>query len=145
MPDEAPYRTFNFRVEIDGIASASFSEVTLPVASIDVVEYREGGDKVSSSRKLPGRARFGNVVLRRGVTRELDLYQWFRAVLSGDLQRRDVLIVLENAEREPVRAWQVRRAWPCRYESPALDARASEVAIETLELACEGIEVEGLD
>jgi phage tail-like protein len=142
MPDEAPYRTFNFRVEIDGIAGASFSEVTIPDASIDVVEYREGGDRVSSSRKLPGQSRFGNVVLRRGVTRELDLYQWFRAVLNGELQRRDVLIILESAEREPVGTWRVLRAWPCRYESPTFDAQASDVAIETLELACEGIEID---
>jgi phage tail-like protein len=107
-----------------------------------VVEYREGGDRVSSSRKLPGQSRFGNVVLRRGVTRELDLYQWFRAVLNGELQRRDVLIILESAEREPVRTWRVLRAWPCRYESPTFDAQASDVAIETLELACEGIEID---
>ena len=50
-----PYRNFNFRVEIDGIASSSFSEVVFPDSTIGVVEYREGGDKTSSSRKLPGR------------------------------------------------------------------------------------------
>ena len=63
-----PYRNFNFRVEIDGIASSSFSEVVFPDSTIGVVEYREGGDKTSSSRKLPGRVHYSNVVLRRGVS-----------------------------------------------------------------------------
>ena len=66
MPDHQPYRNFNFRVEIDGIADVHFAEVEIPTAAIAVVEYREGGDRVSASRKLPGRASFGNVVLRAG-------------------------------------------------------------------------------
>ncbi len=68
MPDRQPYRNFNFRVEIDGIAEAQFAEVEVPDAEIAVVEYREGADKTSASRKLPGRVSYGNVVLRRGIT-----------------------------------------------------------------------------
>ncbi|MGH3104240.1 MAG: phage tail protein [Gaiellaceae bacterium] len=142
MPDEQPYRNFNFRVEIDGLAVADFSEVEVPDVSIEVVEYREGTDRVSGSRKLPGRARFGNVVLRRGVTDNLELYGWFRAVLNGDLQRRNVAIVLQNAEREDVRRWLVRGAWIAKYEGPTLNAEGNDVAIETVELACEGLELE---
>jgi phage tail-like protein len=141
MPDRQPYRNFNFRVEIDGIADVHFAEVEIPTTAIAVVEYREGGDRVSASRKLPGRASFGNVVLRRGVTRDLQLYEWFRAELQGDHQPRNVAVVLEDAQHVEVRRWLVRDAWPARWEGPELDASANEVAIETLELACESVEI----
>jgi phage tail-like protein len=141
--DGTPYRNFNFRVEIDGMGATGFSEVVIPDAWITVVEYREGADKVSGSRKLPGRVNYGNVILRRGVTGALDLYNWWNAVRPGDLQRRTVLIVLLDAERREVRRWRVERAWPTRYAGPTLNAHGNEIVVETLELAHEGIEIEG--
>jgi phage tail-like protein len=141
MPDREPFRNFNFRVEIDGIAELHFAEVAIPAASIAVVEYREGGNTASASRKLPGRASFGNVVLRRGVTSDLQLYHWFRAELQGDHQPRTVTIVLQDAQHRDVRRWVVRDAWIARWEGPELDASANEVAIETIELACESVEI----
>jgi phage tail-like protein len=142
MSDVQPFRNFNFRVEIDAIAEAQFAEVIVPTASIAVVEYREGADKASWTRKLPGRTSVSNAVLKRGTTSDLSLYQWFRAVSLGDLQRRNALIVLLDASRQDVRRWLLRDAWPVKYEGPALQASANEVAIETLELACEDVEVE---
>jgi len=142
MPDEQPYRNFNFRVEIDGVAEAQFAEVIVPTASIAVVEYREGADKVSWTRKLPGRTSVSNAVLKRGITTDLSLYQWFRAVSLGDLQRRNALIVLLDASRQDVRRWLLRDAWPVKYEGPTLDAKANEVAIESIEFACHDVEIE---
>jgi phage tail-like protein len=141
MPDEAPYRNFNFQVEIEGI-EAGFAEVVVPDAEIEVVEYREGTDKVSSTRKLPGRVRYGDVVLRRGVTNALDLYAWFDAVRDGNLVRRDVTIVLLDAERAPVRRWRLSRAYPIKYTGPTLSAKGNEVVIEEVVLSCEGLEIE---
>ena len=141
MPDEAPYRNFNFRVEIDGLPETGFSEVVVPETRIEVVEYREGGDPVSGTRKLPGRAKVANVVLRRGIDQDLSLWNWFRAVRDGDLDRRNVSIILLDAARMEVRRWAVQRAWPVAYTSSPLQARGNDVVIETLELACEGVEV----
>jgi len=143
MPDRQPYRTYNFRVEIDGIGEAQFAEVVVPTAEIAVVEYREGADKSSATRKLPGRVKYGNVVLKRGITADLSLYQWFRAVSQGDFQPRNVMIVLLDAQRQDVRRWLARDAWPVKYDGPTLNAKNNEVAIETLELAVEEIEIEG--
>ena len=142
MPDLQPYRSFNFRVEIDGIAEAQFAEVVVPDAEIAVVEYREGGDPTSAARKLPGRVRYGNLVLKRGVTADLSLYQWFRALVNGDFQPRNAVIVLLDAERQPVRRWLARDTWPAKYTGPTLTAAADEVAIETMELAVTQIEIE---
>ena len=142
MSDVQPYRNFNFRVEIDGIAEAQFSEVVVPTASITVVEYREGADKTSLTRKLPGRRSVSNAVLRRGVTTDLSLYQWFRAVSQGDFQPRNALIVLLDASRQDVRRWLLRDGWPVKYEGPTLQAKGNEVTIESIELACEDVELE---
>jgi phage tail-like protein len=142
MPDRQPYRNFNFRVEIDGIGEAQFAEVDVPDAEVAVVEYREGADKTSATRKLPGRVSYGNVVLKRGITADLSLYQWFRAVANGDFQPRNVAIILLDAERQPVRRWVARDAWPTKWVGPELNAKNNEVAIETMELAVEAIEID---
>ena len=142
MPDAQPYRNFNFLVEIDGVERAGFSEAILPTAELDVVEYREGADKTSVSRKLPGRLRLGNLVLRRGIAADLELWQWFRTIADGDLERRNVAVILLDATRQPVHRWLLHDAWIVKIEGPALDAKGNEVAIETLELTCERLEVE---
>ena len=137
-----PYANFNFLVEAEGEAIGAFSEVELPSAEIEVIEYREGADKASSARKLPGRAKYPNLVLKRGVTGSTELWQWFDALRSGNLERRTVRITLLDEARTPVVAWVFRRAWPARYDAPDLNALGNEVAIETLELAHEGFEIE---
>ncbi len=136
-----PYRNFGFVVEIDGLASSSFSEVELPESSITVIEYREGSDPLSSSRKLPGRVHYGNIVLRRGLTQSNDLWNWWNTLRNGKADRRNGSIVLLDNERNPVRRWIFQQGWPCKYAPSALSARGNEVAIETLELAVEGFEV----
>jgi phage tail-like protein len=141
MPDEAPYRNFNFRVEIDGLPETGFSEVIVPATRIEVVVYRVGAD-ASGSRKLPGRASTGNVVLRHGVDQDLSLWSWFRAVRDGDSVRRNVVVTLLDAQRNDVRRWTVSQAWPAKYEPGPLNANGTDVVIETLELAAERIDIE---
>jgi phage tail-like protein len=142
MPDAAPYRNFNFSVEIDGLGEMQFSEVAVSDSWIEVVEYREGADKTSTTRRLPGRSGLGNVVLRRGIDQNLALWSWFKTVRDGSLDRRNVVITLLDAERLAVRRWALAGAWPVAYESTPLDARGNEVVIETLELTCERLEIE---
>jgi phage tail-like protein len=137
-----PYRNFNFTVEIEGMPSSSFSEVVFPSSTIGVVEYREGGDKTSSSRKLPGRVHYGNVVLRRGVSQSSELWDWWKAVRDGTLDRRNGVIVLLDSERTEVRRWSFTGGWPCRYDVSPLAGRGEETVIETLELAVESFSLE---
>jgi phage tail-like protein len=134
-----PYKNFNFTVSINGI-TAGFSECSGLDSEVNVIEYREGGD--NRVRKLAGLAKFGNVVLKRGVTESLDLYQWHRNILQGQNDRRDGSIVLLDDERKPVARWNFKNAFPCKYQGPSLNAKGNEVAIETLELACEYLERE---
>jgi phage tail-like protein len=138
---QQPYRAMNFRVEIDGIASASFSECTGLGSSIDVVEYREGGDPSLSTRKLPGLRKYTNITLKRGITGNRDLYDWHRKILGGELVRRNGSVILLDDQRQEVVRWNFLNGWICKYEGPTLDAKSSEVAIETVEICHEGLEL----
>ena len=137
-----PYANFNFVVEIDGIEVGAFSEVDLPEATIEAIEYRDGSDLSSGARKLPGRVSYANVVLRRGISGRTDLWEWFKSTRAGNLQRRDAAIVLLDEGRQPVQRWLLRDAWPARYAFSRLEGRGNEIVIETLELAYEGFELE---
>ena len=137
-----PYANFNFVVELGGEEVGAFSEVELPEATIEVIEYREGGDLTSGARKLSGRVSYANVVLKRGLSGRTELWDWFKATRDGTLQRRDVTITLLDEARKPVQRWLLRDAWPTRFSSSRLDGRGNEVVIETLELAYDGLEIE---
>jgi phage tail-like protein len=137
-----PYLDFNFVVEIDNVASAGFSEAELPAGQIEVVSYREGTDRTSAARLLPGRVAYGPLVLRRGFAGDATLFQWWQAVAQGTLDRRNVSVILLDEQRQEVARWNLRRAWPTKYAAPSLNALGNEVAVETLELAHEGIELE---
>jgi phage tail-like protein len=137
-----PYLNFNFRVEIDGLQVAGFSEARLPEGRIEVVAYREGADKISAARLLPGRVEFGPVVLRRGFAGDPALFQWWNGVVEGNVTRRNVSIVLLDEQRQEVARWLVRRAWPSKWTGPELRGLGNEVSIEALELTHEGIELD---
>lgn len=144
---EQPYGNYNFLVDIgDGAEGpqAGFGEVIFPDAEIEVIEYRAGNAKESGVIKLPGRAKYGNLVLKRGIIGALSLYQWWNQVRNGDIgARRTVTIHLQNEDRsEIVMTWRLHRAWPAKYAGPHLCGKGNEVAIETLELAFERLEIE---
>ena len=135
-----PYKNCNFLVELDGIVTAGFSECTGLSSEVEIIEYREGGD--FRVRKLPGLAKFGNITLKRGVTNSMDLYNCHRDVLNGQTNRKNGVVILLDDTRAPVARWVFHEAFPQKYEGPRLNARSSEVAIETLVICCESLERE---
>src|SRR4051812_5990127 len=100
-----PYLNFNFRVEIDDLQVAGFSEARLPAGRIEAVAYREGTDRTSAARLLPGRVEYGPVVLRRGLTGDPALFRWWHDVVQGNVARRDVSILLLDEQRQEVARW----------------------------------------
>ena len=137
-----PYAGFNFTVAVDGAPPAAFSSVTLPTVEIDVVDYRDGNERTNQPRQVVGLTKYTNLVLKRGVVNSLDLWKWFDGVRQGTLDRRDVAVVLLNEERAPVMFWRLRRCLPIKYLGPTLNAGSSDVAIEEMELAVEGLDIE---
>jgi phage tail-like protein len=141
MPRLDPLQNFRFRVEIDGIATAAFSEVAIGPMTVETIDYREGTDP-PHVRKIAGLAKTGDVTLKRGLTRSLDIYNWFRQVATGQLagaRRQVVIAVMDEALNDAAR-FVVSEAWPTKYEASDLNAKGNQICIETLELANEGIE-----
>jgi phage tail-like protein len=134
-----PYKGFNFRVEIDGVSLAAFSEVGGLESETAVIEYRVGGDP-NTVRKLPGLTTYANIVLRRGITQDAELWNWRKSVIEGRPDRRNGTIVLLDDEGNEVVRWNFLRGWICKWEGPALNARGNEVALETIAIAHEGLE-----
>lgn len=144
MPRKDPLRNFRFRVEIDGVARAGFSEVAIGESTTEVVDYREGTDP-PHVRKLSGVTKYGNVTLKYGLVvggDALDLVKWRDDIAAGQIlqRRKQVAIVIQDESGQDQARFVVSEAWPVRYEVSRLRARANAVVIETLELANEGIE-----
>jgi phage tail-like protein len=144
---DLPYGNQHFRVDLgeggEGPA-ADFCQVVLPNISIDVIEYRTGNGKESGTHKLPGRARYDNAILRRGIIGSLNLYNWINQVRNGDANaRRTVTITLLSEDLAAVvLSWRLLRAWPVKYSFGDLNAKGTDVAIEELVLAYERLEME---
>jgi len=134
-----PVASFNFKLEIEGITFAGFSEVTGLNQESNVIDYREGQEPITP-RKLPGLNKFGNITLKRGISPDLSVYNWRKTVTDGDIERRNASIVLHNEKHEEVVRWNLVNAWPSKYVGPDLKANANEVAIESVELTHEGVE-----
>ena len=139
-----PLRNFRFRLEIDNIAQASFSEVVIAETAIDVVDYREGMDP-PHLRKLSGLTKYGNVSLKWGLTvgaNALDLFKWHADVSAGHVKdkRKKVTIIVQDEAGDDKARYVVSDAWPTKYSSTHLDGKGNEVIIELLELVNEGIE-----
>ena len=133
-----PHGKFNYKVEIDGLEVGGFSEVTGFDASIDVIEYREG-DMTQTPLKIPGLKKYGNITLKQGLVDSMVLYEWMTAGLEGDVERKTLTITLLDIAGSPAASWQIINAWPVKYTAPDFNATSSEVAIESLEIAHEGM------
>jgi len=131
-----PYKNFRFLVEIEGIQQAGFMECSGLGSQVEVIEYREGGDP-SWVRKMPGRVFYPDIVLKRGVTQNQELYQWHQAVIQGELVRKNGSVILQDAQGNEVIRWNFFNAWPSKWAGPTLDGKGNEVAIEELTLTCE--------
>jgi phage tail-like protein len=134
-----PYQSFRFRLEIDGIIQGGFSECSGFGSSVEVVEYREGGDPMTV-RKLPGKATYPDITLKWGITDSHELYDWHATALAGNPQRKNGSIVLfDHANNEKVR-WNFFQAWASKYDGPSLNATGNEIAIDSLTLSYERLE-----
>jgi phage tail-like protein len=135
-----PFKNHRFKVEIQGIQYGSFREVTIPDTSQDAIEYRTG-DAPPTVGKQPGLIKYGNVTLKWGITDSMEIYKWRKQEEDGKIKdaRKTISISLMDDEAKEVARWELTAAWPTKYSSPSLNATANEIAIETLEIANEGI------
>lgn len=141
MPAEYPLPVFHFSVSFGGKRSG-FTEVTGLTQENQAIEYRDGEFREYSSIKMPGLRKFSNITLKRGVVKsDNDFIEWLNTISLNKVQRRDLTISLLNEKHEDVVTWHVMNAFPVKVEGPQLKASGNEVAIESIEIAHEGLEV----
>ena len=140
MPIKDPHVNFNFHVEIDGFVRAAFHEVSGLDSSIDVIEHREGGETLTT-RKYPGQVKFSNISLKWGMTDDSELYEWHKQWADGDpaaTRRNGSIILLDRQGQEKAR-WNFFRGWPAKWTGPTFNAESSDLAIEAMEIAHDGL------
>ena len=137
-----PIPKFHFQVEWGG-SKIGFTEVTGLDITTEVIEYRDGASPEFSKVKMPGQRTFSNITLKRGTfAGDNEFYDWFNTVNMNQIERRDLTISLLNENHEPVVVWKVKNAWPLKVTPTDLTAEGNDLALETLELAHEGLTIQ---
>ncbi len=133
-----PYIAFRFEVSIDGIVAGGFEEVGGIELTTTVMQYAEGG-RNGFIHNLPGPITQSNITLKRGVV-DRSLWNWYAALLQGDVQHKSGTVTVFDPTAETV---QMRidflNAIPAKWTGPGLSASQSQIAVETLELAHQGL------
>ncbi len=145
---EDPYGGFNFEVIVKGVSDdgtavrGSFAEASGLDVEIKPIDYRNGSEDIRV-RKLPGLKSFTPVKLVRGITADLGFWNWAVEAMNGLVRRTDASVVLLDENRNEVMRWNLVRCWPSKVSGPSLNAKNSEIAMETLEISHEGLSIDG--
>ena len=134
-----PIPVFHFRIEWGG-KNVGFSEVSGLTQELQVIEYREGSSPDYSTIKMPGLRKYNNITLKRGIAKsDNEFFKWLNSVKLNVIERRDLTISLLNENHEPVMVWKAQNAFPVKVEGPGLKSSGNEVAVESIEIAHEGL------
>ena len=136
-----PTQRFRFKIEI-GTVEFGASTVSGLEKEIEVGEYREGG--YTSTHKLPGIATTGTLTIEKGAFATREMYDRVVASLKDESFREDVIVVEMNRNGTPKRQWRATEAWASKITAPEFDATSSEIAMESMELQYEDLELEVL-
>lgn len=143
MSTEWPTPKFSFEMIIDG-SKGFFTEVTGLDMESQGIEYRKGDSPNFSKIKMPGLQKVGNITLKRGVFKsDNKLWDWMNGIKMNTISRKNIIINLLDEEGRAVMTWTLQNAWPSKIQSANLKADGNEVAIESIEIAHEGLTVSG--
>jgi phage tail-like protein len=129
-----------FYVEIDGMAQAVFTEVSGLQLEMEVMEYQEGGAN-DFVHRLPGRTKSSNLTLKRGMTKSNEFFKWYAELASGKITPKNVSVVMYDVQGKVLARWNLIKAYPVKWIGPQFNAHDAAVAVETLELAHERLEL----
>ena len=143
MPEQDPLVSSWFGVEFQGQVVGAFRECTGLGSENEVVEYKASGQKGEFViKKVPGRLKWNNITLKRGITDAMDMWQWRKLVEQGKMTdaRKNGTITMYNQQGTDIAKWDFYFAWPSKLTGPSANAGNNEVAIEELEITHEGYE-----
>ena len=139
---EDPLLGFNFLLELDGAAAGYFTEVSGVGSEHELVEHKvvdEGGREIV--RKIPGRLKWTDVTLKRGVTSNVELWEWRQIVLEGTMDdaRKNATITMFDRSYTPVARWHFSNAWPSKLTGPTFKADDNGIGVEEVTIVHEGM------
>ena len=137
-----PFRAYNFKLIMQGVVQGHFTRVDGLGLKVARILYRAGGEN-STVRAIPGQVEYTAVTLQYGLTDSTEMLQWLFTAVNGRVERRNIsLAMLDDAASSEVRRWNLIGAWPCEWSGAPLDALGNELAIETLRLAYDRLELD---
>ena len=145
---DTPFGAYNFQVEFDGnepsaSALGGFSDVSGLGTEITLMEYRQGNDRENRVRKIPAMNKASDVTLKRGMMGLTNFWEWVNVTRRDPTHKRNVTIALQDEIGNVVLKWRLVNARPMKWTGPTLAAKGgSDVAMEELVLASEGIELD---
>ncbi|MCD6475780.1 MAG: phage tail protein [Anaerolineaceae bacterium] len=139
---EDPLIGFHFAVEIQGVVTGYFTECSGLGSENEIIEHKvvsENGQEIIL--KIPGRLHWGDIVLKRGITSSMDIWDWRKQIEDGDIDnsRHDGSVVMYDQELKEVARWNFERAWPVKVTGPQPKADSNAIGIEELTLTHEYI------
>lgn len=135
------FASCRFYVQINGIARAVFTEVSGLQVEIDTMSYEEGGNN-GFVHSLPGRAKIGNVTLKRGMVASNEFFSWCYSIAQGNIDRRSLSIIMYDASGKQLLRWELINAFPVKWSGPQFSADGTVAAVESLEIAHGGLKAE---
>jgi phage tail-like protein len=137
-----PLLGFNFQLKIEGKIAGYFTECSGIGSEHDIIEHKvvdESGHEIV--RKIPGRLKWGDVTLKRGVTQDLEIWSWRDTVVQGKVAdaRAPITITMFSRSYEPVAVWHFANAWPSKVSGPNLKADSNEFGVEEVTIVHEGM------
>jgi phage tail-like protein len=147
MPARAtdPLIGYSFSLDVQGTLTGFFTEVSGLGSETEIVEHKitdpSGRDLV---QKIPGRTKYTDITLKRGVTAMMDIWKWRKMVESGDIvgARKNATITMFDQSLNAVAKWNLENAWPTKVSGPSISAEGSTVTIEEVSITFEMMERE---
>lgn len=136
-----PLPKFYFQVKI-GDQEGAFQEVSGLDIEAQIIEYRHGNSPDFSTIKMPGIKKYSNVTLKKGVFKDdKSFWDWFNKIKMNTIERVAVTISLLDEAGSPVQTWTLKNAWPTKITGTDMKSDGNEVAVETIEVAHEGVTI----
>jgi phage tail-like protein len=138
---EDPLVGFHFKLDIQGKVEGYFTEVSGVGSETEVVEHKVVKEGVEVVMKIPGRLKWENIVLKRGITSNMDAWTWRKQVEEGDVAgaRSDGMIIMYDQTLSPVAQWEFSNGWPVKITGPSIKSDGNEIGVEELTIAHEYI------
>ena len=136
-----PFRAYNFKLLINNVTNGHFTEVTGLEINIQKLDYREAGnDRV---RAIPGQTEYAPITLHFGLTASRELWDWVNSAAKGTVDRRNISVaLLDAAGTAEVLRWNIINAWPMQWKGAPLNTLGNDIAIVSITLAYEALELE---